>query len=81
MKIEQPKCPMCGELANGILETVPCRALINDLTPGGVTEYAGESEMFWDDQERVQKDGKTTVLCPKGHEWLTVVTFEEVQTP
>lgn len=57
----------------GTYEMCPARAEISNFSrnPDGsiAYEYAGDSEMFWDGQETVMKDGKVVFLCSDGKEW------------
>jgi hypothetical protein len=70
MKFETMNCPECGERADGLLEVLHCRATITEQEDGTI-EYAGESEMFWEEQRPVQDGELFTLLCHNGHEWKT----------
>jgi hypothetical protein len=37
-------------------------------------QYTGETEMFWDDQETIERDGKVIFVDEQGEEW----TFDEL---
>lgn len=62
------KCPTCGKEVSGTLETVQGQALVTKQDDGSF-EYSGQTEMFWDGQETLQKDGKDVLMCKNGHEW------------
>jgi hypothetical protein len=77
MKFEIPKCPECGEYADGIIEIVEGRATLERSSDNDVDsfDYAGDTDMWWDEQKPVpQTAGRVSVMCPKDHEWLTKVT-------
>lgn len=72
-----------GVLIDGLLETCPCRAIIDndEITQNedGTYEvvYAGGSDMFWDDQRTVERDitngggvMERVFLDEDGGEWL-----------
>jgi hypothetical protein len=64
------RCPTCGQLARGILETLPGLALIAFDEATEEAEYQGTTEIWWDDQERVQDaQGEITLICGQHHEW------------
>ena len=56
----------------GVLKSVPCRAWMADATvrAGGSIhfEYNGGSDVFWDEQKRVQQDGRHVFLDEQGLE-------------
>jgi hypothetical protein len=64
-----------GALITGTLETVRCRALIAGIEADGTPYYAGETEVFWDEQKTVcnEKD-QIIFLCEDGLEW----TFDQL---
>lgn len=63
-----------GTEITGTLERCPCRAYVAswEMVDGKVCveDYAGESEMFWDDQVTVERDGALVVLDEDGTEYL-----------
>lgn len=69
MQFDVTTCPQCGEPANGILEQVQGRAHLEVNTKTGAAEYGGETEMFWDEQRPVLREGKAVLLCHNGHDW------------
>ena len=77
MKFATMKCPDCGELADGILEQCKGRAVITEPDAEGNVEYAGETEMFWDEQEPVGGGMEYNLLCPEGHVWLSTRLDDE----
>lgn len=58
----------------GTLDLVPCRAEVAGATrlPDGTLdlEWAGGSEVFWDDQRTVQRQGQDVYLDENGNEYL-----------
>lgn len=69
MKYTPWKCPACGEHADGTLETVTGKALLN-FDADGNAEYGGETEIFWDEQKTVRDEaGPVTLICANGHDW------------
>ena len=77
--ITPERCPHCGELPRGTLEVVHGVALLehSDEIDDGY-EYAGETKMFWDDQQSVTDPGDNGImmLCHEGHEWSAKVDGE-----
>jgi hypothetical protein len=70
MRWDIEKCPTCGEEVSGTLETVQGQALVTKQDDGSF-EYSGQTRMFWDGQETLQKDGKDVLMCQNGHEWTS----------
>jgi len=70
MKWDIEKCPTCGEEVSGTLETVHGQALVTKQDDGSF-EYSGQTRVFWDGQETLQKDGKDVLMCENGHEWTS----------
>lgn len=59
-----------GTAIIGILETVICRADINGISAdGSAVEYAGNTEVFWDEQKPVSRNGSFVFLDTDGAEW------------
>lgn len=58
----------------GTLERITGRADIQGIHDDGTPEYAGNTEIFWDDQATVMRDGKLVFLDFDGGEW----TFDEL---
>ena len=59
----------------GTLERLTGRAEISGIDPKtGEPEYAGDTELFWDSQETVERDGKAIFLDEDGEEW----TFDQL---
>lgn len=76
MKIQNPKCPTCGHVAKGILESLYCLAGIA-CAEDGTAEYAGESEVFWDSQTPVDDPGGITLECVNDHRWTSPVDWAD----
>lgn len=61
-------------IITGTLDLVPGRAVLNGATrlPDGTLdiEWYGETEMFWDDQKTVQRNGQDVYLDDDGNEYL-----------
>jgi hypothetical protein len=77
MKFETPKCPQCGAFADSIIEIVEGRANLQRSSNAGedIFEYAGDTDMWWDEQKPVpHAGGRVSLMCPKDHEWLTKMT-------
>jgi hypothetical protein len=68
----------------GTKEIISGRAEISDGSykrdaDGNLTyDYAGETEIFWDEQKTVEQDGKEVFLDEDGGEWTAdQITLEE----
>lgn len=59
-----------GSLIVGTLETIQGSAQITEITEAGDPVYAGDTEVFWDSQETVERDGQTVFLDEDGEEWV-----------
>jgi hypothetical protein len=77
MRFEKPRCPKCGALAKGTLETIPGVALLRCDAQGQNAEHTGQTDMDWDNQETVRHDGVVTLVCGCGQEWQTDVDYGE----
>jgi hypothetical protein len=64
-----PRCPECGEPARGTLEIVQGVALVAADPDTGRPVYAGDTEMYWDSQRTVEREGKFVWVCSCGHDW------------
>ena len=72
MKFDKPKCPECGELAKGTLETVTGLAMLHFIDKEGNAEYDGETDIDWNNQMTIRVPTNEVILeCPKGHAWLS----------
>lgn len=71
MKLAQPRCSICGELAVATMETVDGEALLT-VDDDGNAEYTGQTDIDWNSQ-RTKRDKfhNAYVVCPDGHEWVT----------
>jgi hypothetical protein len=58
-----------GNTIVGILESVTCVAAIEGLDAQGMPVYAGGSEVFWDEQKPVLRNGGFVFLDESGDEW------------
>ena len=69
MKFDKPKCPECGKLADGTIDTIPGVAHMT-FSKRGTAKYTGETTVWWDDQytER-DPDGRVSLYCENGHRW------------
>lgn len=57
----------------GTLERLSGVALL-DVHEDGTADYAGDTEIFWDEQRSVRDEqGKVTLVCPNGHDWKATV--------
>jgi hypothetical protein len=83
MKIHQPQCPECGELAIGTVERLSGRAEFTPLRSDGTTEYSGWTEVWWDEQRTAHQDDTQPesptnlplVCCDNGHSWPTAIDW------
>lgn len=70
MKFEPIHCPECGEEADGVLERLSCCAYIEKDRETGEYQYAGETDMWWDEQRPIlTEDGRYQLVCHNGHDW------------
>ncbi|MCO5145399.1 MAG: hypothetical protein M9895_04365 [Aquamicrobium sp.] len=58
----------------GTLETLIGRAEIIGINDDGTPEYQGGTEVFWNAQKTVRRDGQIVYLDEAGREW----TFDEL---
>lgn len=58
-----------GELIAGTLETISGRANVSGWSEQGDPIYAGNTEVFWDDQQTVERDGQLVCLTESGDEF------------
>jgi len=76
MRFDSPQCPQCGQLAKGVLETIPGLARLLFDEDGGA-EYAGSTDVCWDGQEAIRDEqGRVRLICPDGHQWLAEMSRE-----
>lgn len=69
MRFTPWKCPECGQPAKGTVETIPGLALLT-FDDDGQTEYAGETEIDWNNQASEQDEyGRYLLECHAGHKW------------
>ena len=73
MRLDPWKCPECDQPAKGTLETIPGIALLL-FDEDGSAEYFGQTDVCWDGQVTIRAgDGRVTLICADGHEWLASV--------
>lgn len=63
-----------GSRIVGTSDTVACRAEIFGIEDDGTPEYAGETEVFWDEQKTLERDSRILFLDEDGDEW----TFDQL---
>jgi hypothetical protein len=69
-------CATCGEPIRGSVERLNGCALL-DVDPSGAAEYAGETDVWWDEQRSVSRDPRRlVVICPNAHEWTVGVEHD-----
>ena len=70
-KIDNIKCPLCREEANGTLESLEGRGELNTVTDQPNTyELGDETEVFWETADRTNEfETHIHLLCPNGHDW------------
>ncbi len=77
IKIQDAKCPKCGEQASDVLDYILVQSPItpdeeaDDTAKGHIYfEYADDrQEILWDTQSLCTEEGKVTLFCPAGHSW------------
>lgn len=72
MKFKPIKCPECGKDARGTLEEMTGVAGFYYDKRGKLAKYSGNTEIFWDGQSTVVRNGKTVLICHEGHDWEAV---------
>lgn len=71
MTFATPSCPACGLPPVGTVELIPgLSQLIADPRHPGSFDYAGQTDIDWNDQ-RTDRDaaGNLTLQCRHGHRW------------
>ena len=63
-----------GSRIVGTLETIPGIATITDIAADGTPQYAGGTEVQWNCQKTVTRDGKIVFLDEDAAEW----TFDQL---
>jgi hypothetical protein len=65
-----------GDLIVGTLETLKGISGISGINPEtGVPQHSGNTEVFWDDQQSVMRNGGFVFLDEGGDEW----SFDELE--
>lgn len=67
MKFNPEFCPTCGDSIHGTVETLKGFSFLEFVD--GEYQYDGETEMWYDEQKTITKNGKALVQCAYGHEW------------
>ncbi len=83
MRLHQPVCPVCGELAIGTIERLSGRAEFASVAADGTAEYSGQTQVWWEEQKTaLQNDSAPEsgenlplVICPNAHEWPTAIEW------
>ena|SRR5438876_11109563 len=70
MKLTPARCPQCGLDADWILETVYVMTKLAPVAWNGETDWGYDDEVLWNSVEPKLIDGKVTLHCVEGHEWL-----------
>ena len=83
-QFDPERCPKCGELPRGTLETLSGVAEFAPRQDGvrengnhddperdvhGNFTYSGNTEIFWDGQMTQKTDGNPHLICWNGHDW------------
>ena len=63
-----------GSKIVGTLETIPGICRLVDISDDGRVDYLGGTDILWDAQETVTRDGKTVFVDEGGDEW----TFDQL---
>jgi len=70
-----------GSAIVGTYDLVPATARIDGIHDDGTPEYAGESDVWWDDQKTQERDGKILYVDEDAKTWtfdqLTAIPDEE----
>jgi hypothetical protein len=70
MKFDPMTCPECNGPATGTLEVVQGCAELSEPDENGIFEYAGNTNIFWDEQKTVlDNEGRATLFCDCGAQW------------
>lgn len=70
MRFTPLTCPTCQAPAHGTVERLAGVALLTEPDEKGRVDYAGSTEIWWDEQRSVtDKRGRVRLICPAGHEW------------
>jgi len=71
MKFVHPNCPECGQAAVGTYERVPGIACLSEPdSETGEQDYAGSTEMDWNEQSPVLGPaGGVVLVCGDDHFW------------
>ena len=78
MRFEPDKCPECSEEPVGTVEKVLGLAKLMPDDQGGY-DYAGYTEIWWDDQKSVtDPEGRVLLQCKEHHEWYAMKVDKEV---
>jgi hypothetical protein len=65
-----------GHAIVGTAETILATARISDIDPEtGEPEYEGGTDVHWDTQETLERDGHILFVCEQGEEW----TFDQLR--
>lgn len=76
-----------GTTIKGTLERLQATALVREWVQNedgtlDILEWDGETEVFWDGQETVEKEGQIQVVDEEGHEWaINACTLTEPVEP
>lgn len=54
----------------GTYERLTARANATEYSATGEPDYAGDTEVFWDEQKTVMRDGSMIYLDEDGMEWI-----------
>lgn len=85
MRFTPLHCPTCQARARGTVERLTGVALLTEPDEEGRVEYAGQTDVWWDEQQSVtDKRGRVRVICPAGHEWraqMQEYAYEVVEAP
>ena len=71
MRFSPDRCPECQDEPKGTLEVLEgvAEVFIHD---DGSFEYGGYTQISWDSQVTVERDGKVTLVCHDWHRWQAV---------
>src|SRR5579884_1133486 len=69
MKFDPLQCPDCGESARGTIDVIHGCALFTEPDEKEQVDYAGETDIWWDEQKTIAIDNRLRLICSHGHEW------------
>ncbi len=69
MKFDSLHCPECGEPARGTIDVIHGCALFAEPDENERVDYAGETDVWWEEQTTIAIGNRLRLICPHAHEW------------